>query len=134
MHPQKVYLFFDLRKVATNFIIISNEEMRAAISHLSSGAAWRLWGFYLLMLNRHARINKFGVPNAPKKLGLALVMEQTGLSRDSVYRALRQLREVGLITLTHPNGKGRWKDVIISLSIPAESEAQNEKNRNQKTT
>ena len=106
----------DANGLRTNFAAISKSELSRAYKAGMSAGAYQLW-LYLQheISGRTSQKNPDGWI-----LGSQQIQRETGLSRASVYRAIKQLKEAGLInTGEGPHHMKCW------LSIPADEARMN---------
>jgi len=106
----------DSNGLRSNFSQISKPEMKRAYQAKMSAGAYQLWLY--LQHEIAGRTSK----TCPEGwiLGSQQIQRETGLSRASVYRAIRQLRDSGLIGATEEAGSMRcW------LKIPRDESEMN---------
>lgn len=83
----------DSNGLRNNFAAVTKAELRRAYSAKMSAGAYQLW---LYLQHEIAGRTSKSCPEG-WTLGSQQIQRETGLSRASVYRAIRQLREAGLI-------------------------------------
>lgn len=87
------WIYFDERRVKTDFVMISRESVTYALENIRSINTYRLWLFIL------HRVNGFTQDRKPEgyRLGEKEILERTGLSRSGLYRSMQELEKCGLI-------------------------------------
>ena len=106
----------DAHGLRTSFAQVSKAELRRAYQAKMSAGAYQLWLFLQHEISgRTAQRNPAGWI-----LGSQQIQRETGMSRASVYRAIRQLRDAGLIGCSEEKSSMKcW------LSIPLDESGLN---------
>jgi hypothetical protein len=112
------WLYWDERRVKTDFAIIDNGSLEIAYAQIKSLSTFRLWLFLLHRVNGYTRERK---PEG-YRLGEEEIRERTGLSRAGLYRSMSELQKLGLIE-RHKVGKTTHAYLAVSHQRDTENKS-----------
>ena len=129
----QTYVYYDNRRMKTQFAQTSFTELECAYTKLTSGSSMRLYLYLLHKISGRTPYDRNNKPRLGYYLGIEQIENAIGISRASIYRGFGDLVKHGLIEKHTFLENKDTKNIICTLSIPLNTETKTDKNETEDT-